>query len=121
MKTKIFHSHSKVIIVFVATLLLAAYSLPAMAAEDYVTNSGNKLYRGVVNAVTGWLEFPKQIYVTSRDDDLFTGLTYGTAKGVANTLLRTGAGGYETGTFFVPLPTDYDPLMAPEYVWDGVN
>jgi hypothetical protein len=26
-------------------------------------------------------------------------------------------GGYEKGTFFVPMPEDYEPVKDPEYVW----
>ncbi len=118
---RLFNLNGKIIMIFVASLLLLSYSEPAMAAEDYITSSGNKLFRGVANAVTGWLEFPKQIYTVSRDDDAFTGVTYGAAKGVANSVLRTVAGGFEIGTFFVPLPSDSEPLMDPEYVWDDIE
>jgi putative exosortase-associated protein (TIGR04073 family) len=117
MKTKSFHGYRKITMAVVTSLLLVLYAMPAIAAEGYVENTGNKFFRGVVNIATGWLEFPRQIYKVSTEDNVFTGFTYGAAKGVADTAIRTSAGVYETGTFFVPLPDDYAPVKNPEYVW----
>lgn len=72
----------------------------------------------MANGLTGWLDFPKQIHMVSTEDNVYTGFTYGAAKGVGYAVLRTAAGVYETGTFFVPLPSDYEPVMGPEFVWD---
>ena len=121
MNMKLSNRHSKTIIMVVAALLLVSFSSAAMAADEYGMSIGKKLFRGLVNSATGWLEFPKQIYMVSRDDKVFTGFTYGAAKGVAYTAARSAAGVYETGTFFVPLPTDYGQVMNPEYVWEDVE
>jgi putative exosortase-associated protein (TIGR04073 family) len=121
MKTKSINKYSKLTMAVIVSLLLVSYAMPAMAAEGYVENTGNKFFRGVINAATGWLEFPKQIYKVSKEDNIFVGFTYGAAKGVADTAIRTSAGVYETGTFFVPLPSDYEPVKNPEYVWDDVE
>lgn len=100
-------------------LFIVSFSMPAAASEDYFMGSGMKFTRGIVNGVTGWLDFPKQIFLTSRDDNPFTGFTYGAAKGVAFSVLRSAAGVYETGFFFVPAPSNFYPVMEPEFIWDG--
>ncbi len=117
MKRKSFFGYSKITMAVVVSLLLVLYAMPTMAAEGYAENTGYKFLRGVANAATGWLEFPRQIYKVSKEDNVFTGFTYGAAKGVADIAIRTSAGVYETGTFFVPLPNDYAPVKNPEYVW----
>ncbi len=76
-----------------------------------------KLGRGVANTLTGWVELPKNIYNTSVQDNAFAGITLGLAKGAGMTLVRTGAGIYEIATFPFPLPTDYKPILEPEYVF----
>ncbi len=114
-------AYSKMVMVVVATLLLVSYSVPVIAAGDYGTDARNKLARGVVNGLSGWLEFPKQIYVVSRDNDAFTGFIFGAAKGVTDSVLRTAAGVYETATFFAPVPSDYELVIGPEYVWDDIE
>ena len=76
-----------------------------------------KLGRGVANTLTGWVELPKNIYATSVEDNAFTGMTLGLAKGAGMTLVRTGAGIYEIATFPFPLPENYKPILEPEYVF----
>ncbi len=82
-------------------------------AEDPFT----KLGRGVANTLTGWVEIPKNIYSTSVEDNAFSGLTLGLAKGIGMTFVRTGTGIYEVVTFPAPLPEDYKPVLEPEYVF----
>lgn len=86
------------------------------AAADTLAGMGKKLVRGVVNAATGWMELPKAIFEESIEKDPFTGLVFGTLEGSAKTIWRTGAGGYEAGTFFVPLPDNFQPVTNPETV-----
>ncbi len=82
-------------------------------AQDAFT----KLGRGVANALTGWVELPKNIYNTSVEDNALAGVTLGLAKGAGMTLVRTGAGIYEIATFPFPLPENYKPILEPEYVF----
>lgn len=77
----------------------------------------NKAVRGVANVTMGWLEFPKQIVYTYREDGLGKGMTVGPLKGLGMTLVRTVAGAVETLTFFIAFPGFYDPLVQPDYVW----
>ena len=82
----------------------------------YDRNAATKLGRGVANIATGWIEIPKQIYQTSVEYDPFTGIVFGTVKGVAYGVLRTLGGGFDTATFIIP---PYDkPVMQPEFVFE---
>jgi putative exosortase-associated protein (TIGR04073 family) len=44
-------------------------------------------------------------------------MTIGLAKGVGMTIVRTGAGVYETVTFPFPIPEGYGPVLEPEFVF----
>jgi putative exosortase-associated protein (TIGR04073 family) len=92
-------------------------TLEDASPQDVVDGMANKAARGVANVATGWLEFPKQIYITSKEEGYGKGLTVGTLKGVGMTLVRTAAGVGELFTFFVAYPGFYDPFIDPSYAW----
>lgn len=92
-------------------------NVDSAAPQEVVDGMANKLVRGVANIGTGWMEFPKQIYLTCRDDGFAKGLTVGPLKGVGMTVVRTVAGAGETATFFLAYPGFYDPYFDPAYVW----
>ena len=96
---------------------LLVFSVIAMPSVCHAQDAFTKLGRGVANTLTGWVELPKNIHQTSVDDNIFTGLTLGLAKGAGMTLVRTGAGIYELATFPFPIPEDYRPILEPEYVF----
>ena len=99
-------------------ILVAVLMLVNMATASYAQDMGKKLYRGLANIVTGWVELPKNIYDTSIEDNPLSGFTIGLAKGVGMTIVRTGAGVYETVTFPFPIPEGYTPVIEPEFVFD---
>ncbi len=100
-------------VVIVSLVILTMLSVSSMCyAQDVL----RKLGRGLANILTGWIEIPKNIYDTSVEENVGMGLTVGLAKGIGMTVVRTGAGIYETITFPFPLPEDYEPLLEPEYV-----
>ena len=88
------------------------------SAEEVVTGMSSKAARGVANVATGWLEFPKQIYTTYREDGALQGCLVGPLKGIGMTLARTTAGALELFTFFLAYPGFYDPYIDPQYVWE---
>ncbi|BCG45392.1 hypothetical protein GEOBRER4_n0146 [Citrifermentans bremense] len=92
-------------------------SVDSASPQEVVDGMANKLVRGVANIGTGWMEFPKQIYLTCRDDGFAKGLTVGPLKGIGMTVVRTVAGAGETATFFLAYPGFYDPYFDPAYVW----
>ena len=100
----------------VAIHVVALFAILA-AHVCFASDPFTKLGRGVANTLTGWVELPKNIYNTSVEDNAFTGMTLGLAKGAGMTLVRTGAGIYEVVTFPFPLPEDYKPILEPEYVF----
>ncbi|QWV93491.1 exosortase system-associated protein, TIGR04073 family [Geomonas oryzisoli] len=87
------------------------------SAQEVVDGMANKLVRGVANIATGWLEFPKQIYLTCKEEGAVKCLTVGPVKGIGMTLVRTASGVGETATFFLAYPGFYDPFLDPAYPW----
>lgn len=106
-----------VLVIVAATLGLAmsGYAQEPAAAQDH--NAGTKLAQGVVNGVTFPIEFPKQIYLTTKSDNILSGLTFGMAKGICYGLLRLASGVYDTVTCVIP---PYGKVqMEPKYVFEG--
>lgn len=99
---------------FVCCVVVA---MVGMAAQCYAQDPVKKLGRGIANILTGWVELPKNIYETSVEENVLSGLTMGLAKGVGMSIVRTGAGVYETVTFPFPIPGDYAPVLEPEFVF----
>lgn len=110
-------------------LLLAAFLFtvvvmgPSPAAADQqpemiVEKMAIKFTRGITNAVTSIVELPKQTILTGRDMGP-VGYVIGPLKGVGMTFYRGVIGAVETVFFMVPQPGYYDPMMDPEYVWQG--
>ncbi|MCX5715866.1 MAG: exosortase system-associated protein, TIGR04073 family [Candidatus Omnitrophica bacterium] len=89
-----------------------------MATPSFAQDPAKKLGRGLVNILTGWVELPKNIYDTSVQSNPLAGITIGLAKGLGMTIVRTGAGVYDTATFPFPLPKEYKPVLEPEYVME---
>ena len=89
------------------------YSTP----QEVVDAMATKGVRGAANVVTGWLELPKQICITTREDGWARGAVIGPFKGIGMMLVRTFAGVGELTTFFVPYPGFYSPYFEPAYVW----
>ena len=95
-------------------ILAHADQKPEMIAEKMAI----KLTRGVTNAVTSIVELPKQTILTGRDMGP-VGYIIGPIKGVGMTFYRALIGVTETVFCMVPQPGYYDPMMEPEYVWQG--
>lgn len=101
--------------VFVACFFLAV--VLSFTSPCYANDPARKLSRGVVNILTGWVELPKNIYETSVEENVFSGMTVGLARGIGMTIVRTGAGIYEVITFPFPIPEGYLPVLEPEFVF----
>ena len=85
--------------------------------QEVVDGMAGKAGRGLANIATGWLELPKQIYTTYKEDGVAKGVLLGPLKGLGMTLVRTVSGAGELMTFFVAYPGFYDPYFDPAYVW----
>ena len=102
--------------VVVLLALVMAVGQPAFAEQDTGRLVATKLFRGMANAATGWMEIPKHISLTWRQSGPGTGMTWGLVKGIGYAIARSVAGGFEIATFPIPVPEDYRPIMQPEYV-----
>lgn len=106
------------------TILIAAFiTVPATAAEmpkpeSIAEKMSFKLVRGVTNFATSIVELPKQTILTARNHGTI-GYVVGPIKGVGMTLYRCFIGLTETVFFMVPQPGYYDPMIDPEFVWQG--
>ncbi len=99
----------------IATAIMAGVLIVGFAAVSSADNCFNKLGRGVMNTVTGWLEYPNQIVEVSKEYNPFAGATFGQAKGVGYGVYRTGVGVFDTVTFLIP---PYDATyMQPKFVF----
>jgi putative exosortase-associated protein (TIGR04073 family) len=92
----------------------AADQQPEMIAEKMAI----KFVRGITNTVTSIVEIPKQTILTGRDMGP-VGYVIGPIKGVGMTLYRGLIGVAETLFCMVPQPGYYDPMIEPNYVWQG--
>ena len=101
----------------VSLVIMVALLVLGMNAYAQDKNAATKFVRGLANGITAFIEIPKQVYLTSKEREPFTGLTYGLAKGVCYGLLRTASGVYEVVTFAIP---PYDkPVLEPDFVFEG--
>ncbi|OIO37790.1 MAG: hypothetical protein COT00_05000 [Candidatus Omnitrophica bacterium CG07_land_8_20_14_0_80_50_8] len=83
---------------------------------DYGTGVGKKLGRGLSNVAFGWLEFPQGIQDIGEKNNFIAAVTWGPIYGLGKTVLRTAAGVYEVGTFPLPVPEGFRPLLEPEFM-----
>ena len=98
--------------IFLITLMILN-----MASAGYAQNMSNKLNRGLVNIVTGWFEVPKNMSDGISKHDFVSAFFIGLPKGCWMTIVRTGAGIYDTVTFPIPAPQDYKPVLEPEFAF----
>ena len=113
----------RIIAAILPCLLLCLFTPPAFALEAQqpeatVEKMAFKLVRGVTNVATSIAEIPKQSYLTVRDRGNI-GYVVGPIKGVGMTFYRALIGAVEAVFFMVPQPGYYDPMIDPEYVWNG--
>ncbi|HNX91357.1 MAG TPA: exosortase system-associated protein, TIGR04073 family [Candidatus Omnitrophota bacterium] len=101
----------------ILVVCMVVVAMMGLATQCYAQDPAKKLGRGLANILTGWVELPKNIYQTSVEENVLSGLTMGLAKGVGMTIVRTGAGVYETVTFPFPIPEGYEPVLQPEFVF----
>lgn len=92
-------------------------TVDSSSAQDVVDAMAAKGVRGAANLLTGWVELPKQIYVTGQESDWLRGAVIGPFKGLGMTVVRTVSGAGELATFFLAYPGFYDSWIEPRFVW----
>ncbi len=86
-------------------------------ADSYPEKMGVKLATGVANVVTGVVEIPKNMMITSGTKGTVYGVTAGFFVGIVHTLGRTLSGAVDIVTFIVPTTS----IVKPTYIWDDFN
>jgi putative exosortase-associated protein (TIGR04073 family) len=110
----------------VLTLLLAQASFAGQPVqgepEATVKLASVKLWRGIVNTVTGIGEVIRQPIVCTMEDGC-VGVPVGLINGVFMTVVRVSAGVLEIVTFPVALDKSvgFNSLMNPDYVWQPAD
>lgn len=104
----------KVVLILLSTVLISSL----ITKPCFANGPLRKLGRGLANVFTGIVEIPKKVILTSKKENLAKGLTSGFMKGVQEGLVRTASGLYETLTFPIPSPADFEPMVIPEFVFE---
>jgi putative exosortase-associated protein (TIGR04073 family) len=113
----------RVYIALFSFLLFLGFVTPGFAQEQpkpetIVGKMAFKFTRGITNVATSIVEIPKQSYLSVRDQG-GVGYVIGPLKGLGMTCYRALIGTVETVFFMVPQPGYYDPMVDPDFVWDG--
>ena len=96
----------------------SSFAIDGQPPEAIAEKMAIKLVRGVANVATSLVEVPKQSYLTIRDRGA-SGYVVGPLKGMGMAFYRLFVGVAETVFFAVPQPGYYDPMIQPEFVWQG--
>jgi len=115
-------------ILIAMTFLFFATAATANAASDEVLdNMMKKLQRGVINAFTGWIEFPVQVaegfnegFKGDENNKLF-GVLFGVLDGVSHSAGRTISGVTDIIGFWAAGPENNENIGIPldaEYAWE---
>jgi putative exosortase-associated protein (TIGR04073 family) len=86
-------------------------------ANGYPTKIGEKLGIGIANVVTGPMEIPKTMMITTGKRGPGYGMTVGFMTGMVQMLGRTLSGALDLATFMIPTR----PIVRPELIWNNFN
>lgn len=106
------------LILLLMLIATASFAQENQQPEAITEKMAFKLVRGVANIATSVAEIPKQSYLMVRDRGR-VGYVVGPIKGVGMAFYRLLSGVTETVFFAVPQPGYYDPMITPEFVWQG--
>lgn len=101
---------------FLSACVLSGVLITASAAhaESNQTDFPNKVFQGLTNMATGFIEIPKNVINISHEHNIFVGMTWGVLRGTAQGISRTLVGGAVLLTS--PFPTS--EFVSPAYVWE---
>ena len=85
--------------------------------NSHISRVGEKLGVGIANVVTGVVEIPKTMIVSSKKNGVAYGATAGFITGIFHTVGRTLCGTLDLVTFMIPTKS----LVHPEYIWNNFN
>lgn len=100
-------------------ILVMVVSMLNLAVYGYCDDPARKLVRGIANIVLCPVEIPQtMIKYYNESFSYYDSVIIGVPKGIGMTIVRAGAGLYETLTFPFPIPENYKPVIEPEFVWE---
>lgn len=115
----------KKLTVITAVICLAVSTASYAVTDNYLDACGQKAWRGIVNAFTGWLEFPFQISkgwkrgFCGDESNKFMGVVVGAVEGVWHGMGRTISGACEFCGFWAADPKDMVGLpLDADYAWE---
>ena len=104
---------------YLAVTCLVIILLISFASVSYADDALIKLGRGLANVATAPFEVFKGMGDATKEDGIIAGFTVGLFKGIFNMGRRATVGVYEVGTFPIPLPGHYAPVIDdPEYFFE---
>ena len=109
--------------IFLLTLLLVCgpplFAFAAELAEEHTP--ARKLQRGFLNVALSPLEISHELAKEKKIRSVVPSWFAGLGRGSFFTAGRMLTGVYEMGTFFIPLPAHYDPVVQPEFTWEHLE
>ncbi len=97
-------------------LLVVSSLVLSGASLAYAGDPVQKLGRGISNVAFSAFEIPKGMGDATEEKGLLAGATWGLLKGTVDFVKRAVVGVFEIGTFPLPVPKNYDPILKdPEY------
>jgi len=108
--------------VMLTLMLNHAFSF-CFATEDESDSGGKnnairKLFRGVCNVGTCYLEVPAQMGKMNEESGPIAAGSLGLFQGIFSTCVRIVVGAYEITTFPIPFPPGYKPILNdPEFFY----
>ena len=103
----------------VITVLIV--SILCISGISYADSPIRKLGRGLANVATCVLEVPIRINEANEESGPIAAITWGVVNGLYRTCLRAVVGIYEVGTFIIPYPAHYEPIITdPEFFFEDM-
>jgi len=99
-----------IVSLFISMLVLTSNA----HAQEQPMNFPDKMFHGLTNVVTGFIEIPKNVINISSQDNIFVGIIWGTVRGAVHGVSRTVVGGIE----FLTSPIESGPYVTPGFVWE---
>ncbi len=114
-------------VVLIVIFFLASVTTAHAASNSFTTGMGNKLRRGIVNTLTGWVEFPAQIIkgynegFKGDETNKLLGALCGICDGIGHSVGRTFSGITDLIGFWAADPEDSIGVGIPldaEHAWE---
>lgn len=103
---------TRTVFLALAILTISMTLAPTARAQTALRKAG----RGLAAMTTGFLEVPGNIYKGSVEDGVGGGFL-GFAKGLGMIVPRTLVGVYEFVSCPIPAPSNFRPILDPEFPW----